>query len=390
METIHVEFDELKVMAFEQFGSGPELQLMTTRKISSRLVQNLPSITPYVPPTKNDWDFLFQPMFNEYFNPPPNVVCLVPTAAAPRPADPTGSPSSTSINQDAPSATQLIDDPFLDILTFEPSSRESSSTTQQANPPFEHINKWTKIHPLENVIGNPSRPVLTRKQLQTDAMWCFFDAFLTFVEPKNFKEALLESSWIDAMLVAKGYRQEEEIDFKESFTPVARIEAIRIVLRKEVYVSQPKGFVDQDNPTHVYKLKKAIYGLNQAPRAWYDMLSSFLLSQKFSKGAIDPTLFTRKEGKDIRMVQIYVDDIIFSSTDPSLCYIFADKMSSKFKMSMMGKISFFLGLQISQSPRGIFINQTKYALEIFKKYGMYSSDLVDTPMMDRTKLDENL
>ncbi|GJS08399.1 retrovirus-related pol polyprotein from transposon TNT 1-94 [Tanacetum coccineum] len=100
-------------------------------------------------------------------------------------------------------------------------------------------------------------------------------------------------------------------------------------LREEVYLSQPKGFVDLDNPTYLYKMKKALYCLKQAPHAWYDMLPSFLLSQKFSKGAVDPTLFTRKEGKDIPMVQIYVDDIIFASTDPSLCDIFADIMSSK-------------------------------------------------------------
>ncbi|GJU99044.1 retrovirus-related pol polyprotein from transposon TNT 1-94 [Tanacetum coccineum] len=161
-------------------------------------------------------------------------------------------------------------------------------------------------------------------------------------------------------------------------------------LRKEVYVSQLEGFVDPDNPTHVYKLKKALYGLKQAPRVWYDMFSSFLLSQKFSKGVVDPTLFTKKEGKDILMVQIYVDDIIFASTDPSLCDIFADKMSFKFKMSMMGKMSFFLKLQITQSPKGIFINQTKYALEILKKYGMDSNDPVDTSMVDRTKQDEDL
>ncbi|GJW37096.1 retrovirus-related pol polyprotein from transposon TNT 1-94 [Tanacetum coccineum] len=131
------------------------------------------------------------------------------------------------------------------------------------------------------------------------------------------------------------------------------------VLREEVYVSQPEGFVDQDHPNYVYRLKKALYGLKQAPRAWYDMLSKFLLSQKFSKGAVDPTLFTRKEGKDILL------------------------------MSMMGKLSFFLGLQISQTPRGIFINQSTHALEITNKYGMESSDPVDTPMVERTKPDED-
>ncbi|GKA67669.1 retrovirus-related pol polyprotein from transposon TNT 1-94 [Tanacetum coccineum] len=216
-----------------------------------------------------------------------------------------------------------------------------------------------------------------------------------------------------ARLVARGYRQEEGIDFEESFAPVARLDAIRIflayaahmnmivyqmdvktaflngILREEVYVSQPDGFVDQDNPNHVYKLKKALYGLKQAPRAWYDLLSKFLLSQEFSKGTVDPTLFIRRQGKDILLVQIYVDDIIFASTTPELCDQFSKIMCSKFKMSMMGKISFFLGLQISQSPRGIFLNQSKYALESLKKYGMESSDPVDTPMVEKSKLDED-
>ncbi|GKC01284.1 retrovirus-related pol polyprotein from transposon TNT 1-94 [Tanacetum coccineum] len=160
-------------------------------------------------------------------------------------------------------------------------------------------------------------------------------------------------------------------------------------LKEEVYVSQPEGFVDPDHPTHVYRLKKALYGLKQAPRAWYDTLSRFLLDNKFSKGAVDPTLFTRKTGKHILLVQIYVDDIIFSSTDPKACDIFSNEMSSKFQMSMMGQMSFFLGLQVSQNPGGIFINQSKFALEILKKFGMDSCDPVDTPMVDRLKLDED-
>ncbi|GJU98517.1 ribonuclease H-like domain-containing protein [Tanacetum coccineum] len=133
-------------------------------------------------------------------------------------------------------------------------------------------------------------------------------------------------------------------------------------LKEEVFVSQLEGFVDQENPSHVYKLKKALYGLKQAPHAWYDMLSSFLISQYFFKGAVDPTLFTRKAGNYLLL----------------------------FKMSMMGKISFFLGLQISQSPRSIFINQSKYAFEIIKKYGMLTSDLVDTPMVEKNNLDADL
>ncbi|GJR39121.1 copia protein [Tanacetum coccineum] len=127
-------------------------------------------------------------------------------------------------------------------------------------------------------------------------------------------------------------------------------------LKEKVYVSQPEGFVDPDNPTHVYRLKKALYGLKQAPQAW-------------------------KTGKHILLVQIYVDDIIFASTDPKACDIFSNEMSSKFQMSMMGQMSFFLGLQVSQNPIFIFINQSKFTLEILKKFGMDSCDPVDTPMV---------
>ncbi|GJR98913.1 retrovirus-related pol polyprotein from transposon TNT 1-94 [Tanacetum coccineum] len=135
-------------------------------------------------------------------------------------------------------------------------------------------------------------------------------------------------------------------------------------LREEVYVSQPDGFVDPDNPNHVYKLKKALYGLKQAPRAWYDMLSLFLISQDFSKGSVDPNLFIRKEGKELLLVQVYVDDIIFAASTPELCDLFAKIMC-------------------------IFINQSKYALESLKKYGFDSCDLVDTPMVEKSKLDED-
>ncbi|GJZ91874.1 retrovirus-related pol polyprotein from transposon TNT 1-94, partial [Tanacetum coccineum] len=217
-----------------------------------------------------------------------------------------------------------------------------------------------------------------------------------------------------ARLVAKGYRQEEGIDFEESFAPVSRLEAIRIFIanaaiknmtvyqtdvktvflndeiKEEVYVSQPEGFVDPDHPNHVYRLKKALYGLKQAPRAWYDTLSRFLLAHGFSKGVVDPTLFIRTTGKHTLHVQIYVNDIIFASTDPRDCDHFSNEMSSKFQMSMMGQMSFFLGLQISQNPRGIFINQSKYANEILKKFDFHKSDPVNTPMVERSKLDEDL
>ncbi|GJX99021.1 retrovirus-related pol polyprotein from transposon TNT 1-94 [Tanacetum coccineum] len=216
-----------------------------------------------------------------------------------------------------------------------------------------------------------------------------------------------------ARLVARGYHQEEGIYFEESFAPVARLEAIHIfiafaahmnmvvyqmdvkitflndILREEVYVSQPDRFLDPKNPNHVYKLKNSLYSLKQAPWAWYDLLSSFLLSQKFTKGTVDPTLFVRREGKDILLVQIYVDDIIFASTKPDLCETFSRIMCPKFQMSMMGKLSFFLGPQISQNLKGIFLNQSKYALDSLKKYDIETCKPADTPMVEKSKLNED-
>ncbi|GJW70907.1 retrovirus-related pol polyprotein from transposon TNT 1-94 [Tanacetum coccineum] len=317
-------------------------------------------------------------MFDEYLNPPPCVDLQVPAVIAPEHVVSTCTPSSTIIDQDVPSTStsQTNQETPSSVIPLEPSFEESSS--QELVPRLDRVIiitlKWIYKVKLDELGG-----ILKNK----------------------------------AHLVARGYRQKEGIDFEESFALVARLEAIRIfiafaahmnmmvsqmdvktvflnyILRKEVYVSQPNGFVDPENPNHVYKLKKALYGLKQAPRAWYDLLSSFLLSQKFSKGIADPTLFIGRETKDILLVQIYVDDIIFATTKPDLCESFSKIICSKFKMSMMGKLLFFLGLQISQSPRGIFLNQSKYALESLKKYGMETCEPVDTPMVEKSKLDED-
>ncbi|GJX90368.1 retrovirus-related pol polyprotein from transposon TNT 1-94 [Tanacetum coccineum] len=305
-ETIHVTFDELTAMASEQFSSGPGLHYMTPATSSTGLVSKPVSQQPCIPPNRDDWDRLFQPMFDEYFNPPTIFVSPVQEATALRAEVLADSPVSTSSDQ-------------------------------------------VKTDESGGVLKNKAR------------------------------------------LVAQGFKQEEGIDFEESFVPVARIEAIRIFvanathmnmtiyqmdikmtflnseLKEEVYISQPEGFVD--------------------PRTTHRI---FLISQQFSKGAVDPTLFTRHAGNDILLVQIYVDDIIFASTNTAMCNEFANQMTNKFKMSMMGQMSFFLGLQISQSPRGIFINQSKYASEIVKKYGLHSTDSVDTPMIENKKLDEDL
>ncbi|GJT57922.1 putative ribonuclease H-like domain-containing protein [Tanacetum coccineum] len=436
METIHVTFDEMhQSMAPVRMSSGPEPFIMTPGQLKSGLA-----------PTDKELEMLFQPMFDEHLE-QSRVNEPVPSATEINAqVVPPGTSLSTTIAQDAPStsassSTSDIHHPVQHQEIAEEPTHEDTPITRP-NPqvilPHQPLRRWTKDHPLDNIVGNPSRPVSTRKQLASDALWCCFHTELSKVEPKNFKMAVIEDCWFQAMqdeihefdrlevwelvprliyvmvialkwiykvkldeygdvlknkarLVAKGYRQEEGIDFEESFAPMdVKTAFLNGDLQEEVFVSQPEGFEDQDNPTHVYRLKKALYGLKQAPRAWYDTLSKFLLANNFFKGAVDPTLFTRKSGKHILLVQIYVDDIIFASTDHNACNIFSKEMSSKFQMSMMGQMSFFLGLQVSQSPGGIFINQAKYALETLKKYGMDLSDPVDTPMVDRLKLDEDL
>nr|GEY48358.1 hypothetical protein [Tanacetum cinerariifolium] len=272
----------------------------------------------------------------------PEVIASIVDVIPPVQAESTGSPSLASVNQDAPSPSKsqttpetlssvipqdveednldievahMGNDPLFSVPILEVTSAQSSSTVsphtivQPDHQIPQHTSKWTNDHPLDNIIGQLSRPVSTWLQLHEQALFWYYDAFLTSVEPKTYKDALTQSCWIEAMqeevneferlenkvrFVARGYRQEEGIDFEESFASVARLEAIRIFL--------PDGFVDQDNPNYVYKLKKALYGLKQAPRAWYDMLSSFLISQDFSKGSVDPTLFIRRNGNDLLLV----------------------------------------------------------------------------------------
>ncbi|GJX16691.1 retrovirus-related pol polyprotein from transposon TNT 1-94 [Tanacetum coccineum] len=193
-----------------------------------------------------------------------------------------------------------------------------------------------------------------------------------------------------ALLIAKGYGQKEGIYFKESFAPMdIKTAFLNGPLREEVYINQPDGFVDPHHPDKVYHLKKALYGLKQAPRLWYDKLSNFLVSKGFSKGSIDLTLFITNKGTDILLVQIYVDDIILGSTNTKLSKKFEKLMHIKFEMSMMGELKFFLGIQIYQAPRGIFINQVKYAQEILIKHVMTSCDSIGTSMATK-HLDANL
>jgi len=160
-------------------------------------------------------------------------------------------------------------------------------------------------------------------------------------------------------------------------------------IQEEVYVDQPPGFENSEKPNHVLKLKKALYGLKQAPRAWYERLSKFLLEKDFSRGKLDTTIFIKRKLNDILLVQIYVDNIIFGSTNDSLCKEFSQDMQSEFEMSMMGELKFFLGLQIKQTKNGIFINQSKYCKDLIHRFGMENAKHMATPMSTACYLDKD-
>ncbi|WVZ84354.1 LOW QUALITY PROTEIN: hypothetical protein U9M48_031394 [Paspalum notatum var. saurae] len=208
-----------------------------------------------------------------------------------------------------------------------------------------------------------------------------------------------------------GVSSKEGIDYEETFAPVARLEAIRILLafvaskgfklqqmdvksaflngfiEEEVYVRQPPGFESARFSDRVYKLRKALYGLKQAPRAWYAWLKSFLLKSGFVMGSVDKTLFLLSRGGDTLIVQIYVDDIIFGGSSHALVSSFAEHMNREFEMSLMGELQFFLGLQIKQGPEGTFVHQAKYTRDILKKFEIGDSKPMTTPMSTNTALD---
>jgi hypothetical protein len=151
-------------------------------------------------------------------------------------------------------------------------------------------------------------------------------------------------------------------------------------IKEEVYVEQPPGFKDSEYPNHVYKLSKVLYGLKQAPRAWYECLRDFLIANGFKVGKADPTLFTKTIANDLFVCQIYVDDIIFGSTNKSNCEEFSRIMVQKSEMSMMGELKYFLGFQVKQLQEGTFISQTKYIQDILAKFGMKDAKPIKTPM----------
>jgi hypothetical protein len=212
-------------------------------------------------------------------------------------------------------------------------------------------------------------------------------------------------------LVAQGYSPKEGINYEETFASVARLEAIRILLafsvakgfrlyqmdvksaflngflEEEVYVRQPPSFESVEFPHKVYRLRKALYGLKQAPRAWYGHLRGFLFSKGFEMGKVDKTLFLHRQGNDILIVLVYVDDIVFGCSSNSLVARFAEDMSKQFEMPMMGELSFFLGLQIKQAKEGTFVHQAKYTKDILKKFNMDDLKPLSTWMSTTTALE---
>ncbi|KAJ9545078.1 hypothetical protein OSB04_024785 [Centaurea solstitialis] len=315
---------------------------------------------------------------------------------------------STTLEEGSLSGTQLA-----------VQDEHDANNNQRAYSTHPHTRKWTKDHPSSQIIGSPSQPVQTRSA-KNNKVWrlvtrprgkAIIGLKWIFRNKKDENDLIIRNK---ARLVAKGYRQQEGIDYDETFAPVAKIEAIWIflayaahknmtvyqmdvkcaflngILQEEVYVEQPEGFVDPRYPNHVYALDKALYGLKQAPRAWYETLTVYLIGAGYKKGTIDPTLFIRRSGSDLIMVQIYVDDIIFASTKPELCKEFETTMKSQFKMSMMGELTFFLGLQVQQRPDGIFINQSKYVHYLLKRFDLGGSNSSSTPMPKNFQLTADL
>nr|GEX19447.1 retrovirus-related Pol polyprotein from transposon TNT 1-94 [Tanacetum cinerariifolium] len=355
-------FDEMtEPLALVHISTGPEPILLTPGQISSGLVPDPVPAAPYVPLTNKDLEILFQLMFDEYFEPPGIKRSAPPTPAVLVPVVSAGIPSSITIDQDASSTSyspsssvvqhpithqgvasgptiednplaQTDNDPFINVFALEPSFDESTSgdvssaESTQVVHLHTYLGKWSKEYPLDNVTSNHSRPTAMDEACWFEAMqeeiyefdqlqiWelvskpdCVMIIALKWiykVKLDEYGDVLNNKAW----LVAKGYRQEDGINFEESFVPVARIEAIRIFianatskniiiyqmdvktvflndeLKEEVYMTQPEGFIDLDHPTHVYRLNKALYCLKQAPRAWYNTLSRFLLDNKFSNG----------------------------------------------------------------------------------------------------------
>ncbi|GKA76284.1 putative ribonuclease H-like domain-containing protein, partial [Tanacetum coccineum] len=326
----------------------------------------------------------------------------------------TASPIPNDPSMQSLEETSIFDDAYDDReeVGAEDDLNNLVTTMNVSSIPTTRIHK---DHPIEQIIRDLHSALLTRRMLQQNFKELGLDS-----GGSSKRQRAIGTKWVyrnkkdergivvrnKARLVAQGYTQEEGIDYDEVFAPVARIEAIRLFLayasfmglivyqmdvksaflygtiEEEVYVCQPPGFEDPQFPDKVYKVEKALYGLHQAPRAWYETLSTYLLENGYRRGTIDKTLFIKKDKGDILLVQVYVDDIIFGSTKKSLCVEFEQMMHKRFQMSSMGELTFFLGLQVQQKEDGIFISQDKYVADILKKFDFTtikaSSTLIET------------
>nr|GEV23493.1 retrovirus-related Pol polyprotein from transposon TNT 1-94 [Tanacetum cinerariifolium] len=322
-------------------------------------------------------DLLFEAMYDDYIGGQPLTVSRTVLAAQAHQVRQTPK-TSTSIEDTAPiptnSSTQATKFPNTSQDVDELNSLQQNAQQQENQTP---IQPETVADNVPNAMFDANtfvNPFATSSTIST-------------MEPKNVKDAMTDPASIESskgLMIFLAYAAHKsftvfQIDVKTAF--------LHGTLKEDVYVCQPKGFIDADHPSHVFKLKKALYGLKQEPRAWYGELLTFLLQNHFFKGTTDPTLFIRRFVDEILVVQVYVDDIIFSSTHPRYTQLFSYLMKSRFEMLMMGETKFFLGLQVNQSPCGIFLNQSNYVLEILKKYGMESYDPVGTPMEIKDKLD---
>ncbi|WVZ85101.1 LOW QUALITY PROTEIN: hypothetical protein U9M48_032056 [Paspalum notatum var. saurae] len=370
-------------------------------------------------------------------------------AGAPAPATAPAPSATSSEDEGGPLPTASSSLPRLQAQAEVGPAEDAGEVTSEIVP----SRQVQRDHPPYRMIGDLHQRV-TCSSVNSLAFFSH-SAFVASFEPRDVSHALSDPDWVNAMheelenfernhvwdlvepppncrpistkwvfknkqgengMVVRnkarlGFYQKEGIDYEETFAPVARLEAIRILLafaaskgfklqqmdvksaflngyiEEEVYVRQPSGFESAKFLDQVYKLRKAPYGLKQAPRAWYARLKSFLLKSGFVMGSVDKTLFLLSRGGDTLLVQIYVDDIIFGGSSHALVSSFAEQMSREFEMSLMGELQFFLGLQIKQGPEGTFVHQAKYTKDILKKFDMGDSKPMTTPMSTNTALD---
>nr|GEW42404.1 retrovirus-related Pol polyprotein from transposon TNT 1-94 [Tanacetum cinerariifolium] len=333
METINVSFDELSAMAFKQHSSKPVLQSMTSGQISLALdLTYVPSTITSQQPTKGELDLLFEAMYDDYIGGQPSATARnVPPALEPQVrqtstastsiADTTPTPTNSSSHatnipitlQDVNELNQnsMVDgNTFINPFANPSTSAAESSSSHNVDPsnmhtfyqPYPHKFQWTKDHPLEQVIGEPSRPVLTWNQLRSDGDMCMY----ALTEGIDFDESLSLVARMEAINIFLAYAAHKSFSLFQMDVKTAFLHGS---LKEDMYVCQPEGFIDANHPSHVYKLKKALYGLKQAPRAWYEKLSTFLLHNHFFKGTIDLTLFIRRFHDDILVGMEYCDPV---------------------------------------------------------------------------------